>query len=53
MAKNMWMDWTEFEFSIKNNFNEIGTDDSIRIIQWDGINEFVTINSMPNLLVDY
>jgi hypothetical protein len=38
---------------IKNSINEIGNDVSIRIIQWDGINEFVTINSMPNSLVDF
>ena len=38
---------------IKNSINEIGNDDSIWIIQWDGINEFVTINSMPNSLVNF
>ena len=38
---------------IKNSINEIGYDDSMRIIQWDGINEFVTINSMHNSLVDF
>jgi hypothetical protein len=38
---------------IKNSINEIGNDDSIRIIQWDGINEFAIINSMPSSLDDF
>jgi hypothetical protein len=38
---------------IKNSINEIGNDDSIRIFQWDEINEFITINSMLNSLVEF
>ena len=41
-----------FESSNKNSVNVTENDDSIRILQWDGINEFITLNFLPNSLVD-
>ena len=38
---------------IKSSVNVTENDDSIRILQSDGINEFITINFMHNSLVDY
>ena len=37
---------------IKSSANVTKNDDSIRIFQWDGINEFITTNFMSNSLVD-
>ena len=41
-----------FESSNKNSVNVTENDDSIRISQWGGINEFITLNFLPNSLVD-
>ena len=37
---------------IKNSVNITEIDNSISIFQLDGVNEFITINFMPNSLVD-
>jgi hypothetical protein len=41
-----------FESSNKNSVNVTENNDSIRILKWDGINEFITLNFLPNSLDD-
>ena len=48
------MEWPRTcEWSGQIGINDIGNNDLVRLFQCDGIKEFITINSMPNSLVNF